>query len=108
MPYDPTAPMIERLAALRGAIKRDTCGHDWVHVQGATICANCGADLEKMLDEYRTLADDGASGFRRPVYVTLKAEPQPEPEPDALRGLVYMLAGVAGVLGGLLVARMLS
>lgn len=98
-PYDPTAPMAERLEALRSAVRKDTCGHDWVHVQGATICANCGADLNKMLDEYRKISDPEAGGVR--VAVSTPVATTQECVPAGVRWAIYIAAGLIGLSVGL-------
>lgn len=99
MKYSPHAPLAERLQALRNAVSRDKCSHDFVCVQGATICANCGADLNKMLDEYRKTMADDTRGYRLSVTTPTKVVELPTPPAWALyiaAAALYIAAAAVG------------
>lgn len=97
----------ERLNHIRELVSREGCAHDWVYVEGATLCCQCGAGLEMILDDVRKISDPYAGGTR--VAVTVDADQCLTPVPhapsvmNALRTLpwwVWALVVTAGAVAG--------
>lgn len=80
---------------------RSMCAHEWVAVTGATICVHCGQDLEKCLELIRKDAapDADQQASEEPNVPTIAQSLATWP-----RSLVYILAGILGTVGGLVVA----
>lgn len=86
---------------------KNFCTHDWVAVQGATICTQCGSDLDQILSLYRKNTDPLAAGVHVAVDRAQDLTPVPEAPTviDLLwvapRWLVYAAAVIGGIVLGL-------
>jgi hypothetical protein len=93
---------IQRLSNIRDLVHRDTCPHDWVGVEGATLCCKCGADLDKIMDEFREASDPEAGGVRVAVKCGM---PDEVPRRSSLTPWLLLAAWIVGAAAGWMVMR---
>lgn len=88
---------------------KNYCTHEWVAIQGATICVQCGSDLDQILSLYRKNGDPLAAGIHVAVDRDQQLEAEPPVPPVAVslalwvKPLLYVIAVLVGaVLGRIL------